>query len=236
MGEAPGAIREARWAMGEAPGAIREARWAMRESNRGGAGTVEVRTVRCVNGWVQGEATMRAICAVLGYGLFLAQVSSNVDAVTFVTAFRAGAADQYKDRQITGSGMNFHGKVEERLADGSTRTSLVITLGSEVVDGKLQLFKTWEEFVEAERTRTTLVVALSGPHLPQQQGGRPTEYTFAGVYDGQMRTVPRAPQAADSDVPNIGPCAGEQGRNGEPAGLFYCVPLLTGATATVKGG
>jgi hypothetical protein len=177
---------------------------------------------------------MRAICAVLGYVLFL-QVSSDVDAVTFATAFRAGAADQYENRQITGTGVNFHGRVIERLADGSTRTSLVITLGSEVVDGKLQLIKTWEAFVEAERTRTTLVVALSGPNLPEQQGAKPTEYTFAGVYDGQMRTVPRAPQAADSDVPNIGPCAGEQGQKGEPAGLFYCAPLLTGATASIKG-
>src|SRR5215203_3104299 len=109
---------------------------------------------------VEESAMTRAICAVLGSLVFLAPVSPDVDAVAFVTAFRAGAADQYKDRQITGTGVNFHGRVEERLADGATRTSLVMTLGSEVVDGKLQLLKTWDEFVAAERARTTLVVAL----------------------------------------------------------------------------
>lgn len=177
---------------------------------------------------------MRAICAVLASFVLLAPASSDVDAVTFVTAFRAGKADQYKETTVTGTGTNFHGTVLERIADGTSRPSLVITLGSELVDGKLQLLKTWNEFVEAERTRTTLVVALSGPDLPQQPSSAPTAYSFSGVYDGQVRTIPRAPQASDSDVPNIGPCAGEAGRNGEPAGIFYCAPLLTGATVTVK--
>lgn len=178
---------------------------------------------------------LRAVCAIFGSLLFLAPAASpDVDAVTFVTAFRSGKADQYKNMQVSGTGMNFHGAVMERLADGTTRTSMVITLGSELVDGKLQLLKTWDEFVAAERTRATLVVALSGEDLPKRSSSTPIAYNFSGVYDGQVRTVPRAPQASDSDVPNIGPCAGEEGRNGEAAGLFYCAPLLTGATATPR--
>ena len=109
---------------------------------------------------------MRLTCAVLGSLTLLAPApqapaSSDVDAVPFAIAFRARNADQYKNTRISGTGMNFHGAIPERIADGRTRTSLVITLGSELEPGKLNLLKTWDEFVEAERMRTTLVVALS---------------------------------------------------------------------------
>ena len=93
---------------------------------------------------------MRAICAVLGSLVFLAPASADVDAVTFVMAFRAGTADQYKNKPIAGTGISFHGAIKERIADGSMRTSLVITLGSGAND-KFTLLKTWDEFVEAER-------------------------------------------------------------------------------------
>jgi hypothetical protein len=36
---------------------------------------------------------------------------------------------RWKGRQIGGVGTSFHGAITERLADGSTRISLVMTLG-----------------------------------------------------------------------------------------------------------
>ena len=178
---------------------------------------------------------MRAICAVLGSLIFLAPAPADVDAVTFVMAFRAGTADQYKNKQVSGTGISFHGAIKERIADGSTRTSLVITIGSDA-NAKLNLLKTWEEFVEAERARSTVVVALSGPGLPEPPASGPATYEFSGVYDGQVRTIMRAPQASDSYVPDPGPCPREEAPNGEKPGRFYCAPLLTGATATLRVG
>lgn len=182
---------------------------------------------------------IRPTCAVLGSILLLtpappAPASSDVDAVAFVLAFRARAADQYKDKRISGTGLNFHGAVPERRADGTTRVSLVLTLGAEPEAGKYTVLKTWEEFVEAERARTTLVVALTGDGLPEPPASGHPSYEFSGVYDGQVRTIMRAPQAASSDVPDPGPCAGEHAVDKEKPGRFYCAPLLTAAVATLK--
>jgi hypothetical protein len=55
--------------------------------------------------------------------------------------------------------------------------------------------------------------------------------TFSGVYDGQVRTIMRAPQAAAGA--DSGPCPGEQPRD-MPAGSFHCSPLLTNATASIR--
>ena len=176
---------------------------------------------------------LRAACAVVGFFALMApSAPPDVDAVAFATAFRTGAADQYKNKQISGTGVSFHGAIQERIADGSTRTSLVMTLGSLPPAGKLTLLKTWDEFVAAERTRTTLVVALSGPELPTPPASGPTTYDFTGVYDGQVRTIMRAPQSGDATAPDAGPCPGEQPRQGEGGAGFYCAPLLTGAKAT----
>lgn len=176
---------------------------------------------------------LRAACAIVGL-LALVTPNLDVDAVPFALAFRAGKADAFKGKQISGLGMSFHGAVSERLADGSTRTSLVITLGAADPSGKVTPLNTWDEFVAAERARTTLVVALSGPDLPPPPSG-PTLYEFSGVYDGQVRTVERAPQAVDAPgTADSGPCPGEQPRRGSPTGSFYCAPLLTGATATIR--
>jgi hypothetical protein len=175
----------------------------------------------------------RAICAFTGV-LLLALPVVDVDAVTFALAFRGGKADQYKNKQISGVGTNFHGAISERIADGSARTSLVITLGAVDPSDKLKLLSTWDDFVAAERTRTTLVVALSGPNLEAPAASHPIVYQFSGVYDGQVRTVMRVPQAADATMADAGPCPGEQPRSAAPGSSFYCAPLLTGATATPK--
>lgn len=177
----------------------------------------------------------RATCTILGALALLAPaVPPDVDAVSFARAFKAGAADRYKNKQIAGSGVSFHGGIQERIADGSTRPSLVITLGAAGPEGKLTVLKTWDDFVAAERERTTLVVALSGPSLPAPRAQGPVTVDFTGVYDGQVRTVMRAPHAADSVVADTGPCPGEQPRlEGDAKGSFHCAPLLTGATATI---
>lgn len=177
---------------------------------------------------------LRAACAVIGTLALMAPAAPpDVDAVALATAFRAGNADQYKNKQVTGTGVSFHGAISERIADGSTRTSLVMTLGSVAADGKIGLLKTWDEFVAAEPARATLVVALSGPDLPKPPATGPTTYDFTGVYDGQVRTILRAPDsgaATSSDRP----CPGEQPAQGDAAAAFHCAPLLTGAKATPR--
>ncbi len=179
----------------------------------------------------------RATCAVLGLFAFLTPPVSrlappDIDAVTFALAFKAGNADQYKNKQISGQGVSFHGVIQERIADGSTRTSLVATLGAAAPDGKVTPIKVWDNFVAAERERTTLVVALSGPSLPSLRTDSPSAIEFSGVYDGQVRTIMRVPQSADSSTPDTGPCPGEQPQQAK--GGFYCAALLTGATAQIR--
>jgi hypothetical protein len=177
---------------------------------------------------------IRFACVVAGLVALIAPGQGTVDAVAFARAFRSGQADQYRNRQVAGTGVNFHGAINERIADGSTRTSLVITLGSARTEGTPALIRTWDEFVAAERARTTLVVALSGANLPAPgAGGGPQTVEFSGIYDGQVRTIMRVPEAADAPTPDSGPCKGEAAR-GTAAGSFYCAPLLVNATATIK--
>ena len=184
----------------------------------------------------------RTVCTLVALTVFVfsaprptLRAARAVDAVSFALAFRAGKADTFKGEQISGVGTSFHGPIAERLADGSTRTSLVITLGAtDPADpaGKIRLIDTWDQFVAAERARATVLVALSGPHLPPPPTSAPVVYEFSGVYDGQMRTVPRAPHA--EQIPGADrPCPGEQPRDGSSDGAFSCAPLLTGATATL---
>jgi hypothetical protein len=179
---------------------------------------------------------IRVSCVVAGLlALAPAMRPPDIDAVKFALAFRDGQADQFKNRAVAGMGMSFHGAIKERIGDGSTRTSLVITLGAADRSGQLTMIKTWDDFVAAERAHTTLAVALSGPDLPAPPASGPAEYSFRGVYDGQVRTIVRAPQAGESNTPDSGPCPGEQPRrDADPKASFYCAPLLTGATATVK--
>jgi hypothetical protein len=175
----------------------------------------------------------RVACVLAGVVALVAVVAGSsrpeVAGVPFALAFRAGAADQYRNQQVRGSGVNFHGTITERIADGTTRTSLVITLGAVRESAPPVLVKTWDEFVAAERARTTLVVALSGANLPVPAAATAQTYEFSGVYDGQVRTIMRVPGAEDSTTPDSGPCKGEQPRGG--GGSFYCAPLLVSATA-----
>jgi hypothetical protein len=178
------------------------------------------------------------VCALAAF-LTFAPPSLDVDATAFALAFRAGKADQFKNTQVSGVGTNFHGAITERLADGSTRTSLVITLGAVDPDGRLAPLNSWDDFLAAERARTTLVVALSGPDLPTPPMNGPTVYEFSGVYDGQVRTIARPPQAAGQGVSpdrraDSGPCPGEKPLDQPQPGGFSCAALLTGATATIR--
>jgi hypothetical protein len=172
---------------------------------------------------------LRSSCVVLGFVALLLPAPADVGAVTLVKAFKAGQADQFKNKQVSGTGISFHGAIKEHIADGSTRTSLVVTLGAVAANGQLTPVTRVDEFVAAEQARTTLVVALSGPDLPNVSP-EPTTMAFSGVYDGQVRTIMRAPQAAEGT--DSGPCPGEQVR--DMPGSFHCAPLLTNATASVR--
>jgi hypothetical protein len=177
---------------------------------------------------------IRTACVFAGVVALLAPAQAAVDAVVFAQAFRAGTADQYRNRQIKGTGMNFHGAITERIGDGTSRPSLVITLGSAGGGATPALITSWDEFVAAERARTTLVVALSGANLAAPAAGSaPQGYEFSGIYDGQVRTIMRVPQASDAATPDSGPCKGES-VPGNSAGSFYCAPLLVNAVATIR--
>jgi|SRR5579872_1441388 len=180
----------------------------------------------------------RVVCVLAGV-LTVAAPSLDVDATAFALAFRAGKADQFKNRQVSGVGTSFHGAITERLADGGVRTSLVMTLGAVDPDGRSVPLNSWDDFVAAERAHTTLVVALSGPNLPVPPTNGPAVYEFSGVYDGQVRTIARPPQAVAQGVSSegrgdSGPCPGEKPLDQPPPGGFYCAALLTGATATIR--
>lgn len=62
---------------------------------------------------------------------------------------------------------------------------------------------------------------------------QPTALRFSGVYDGQVRTIMRVPQAVGAAAPDAGPCPGEQAHPPDERASFYCAALLTGATATI---
>lgn len=176
---------------------------------------------------------IRTACVLAALVALLAPAQLDIDAVTLAQAFRSGNTEQYRHRQVKGTGVNFHGAIRERVADGTTRTSLVITVGAARDGSPPALIKTWDDFVAAERARTTLVVALSGANLPEPKANTPQTYEFSGVYDGQVRTIMRVPQAADVATPETEPCKGEQAQGNAP-GSFYCAPLLVSATATIK--
>jgi hypothetical protein len=177
---------------------------------------------------------IRAACALIGlFAVGSAGPAVDVDAMVFVRAFRAGTADQYRNQLIRGRGVNFHGAIAERIADGTTRTSLVITVGAGGEGATPTVIRTWAEFVAAERARTTLVVALSGESLAVPSGPGPEAYEFSGVFNGQVRTIVRVPDASDSTIPDSGPCKGEQPQGA--AGSFYCAPLLVSAGAARIG-
>ena len=175
----------------------------------------------------------RMTCVLIGaLALASSRPPADVDAAAFVRAFRTGSADQYRNQRVRGTGVNFHGAVTERLADGTTRTSLVITVGAAGEAGTPTLIRTWDAFVAAERARTTQVVALSGADLSAPSGQEPQLYEFSGIFDGQVRTIMRVPQSSDSTIPDSGPCKGEEPRG--TGGSFYCAPLLVNATATIQ--
>ncbi len=174
----------------------------------------------------------RILCAFVALlALASAELLADVDAASFVRAFRTGTADQYRNQRVGGTGVNFHGAITERIADGTTRASLVITVGAAGDDGAPVLIRTWDAFVAAERARSTQVVALSGTDLPVPTGDTPQGYEFSGIFDGQVRTIMRVPQASDSTVKDTGPCKGEQPQGA--GGSFYCAPLLVNATARI---
>src|ERR1051326_9066804 len=97
---------------------------------------------------------LRLTCAVLGLCAVLAP-RVDVDAVTLARAFKAGDVAQFKNAKVTGTGMTFSGAISERIAEGSTRTSLVVILRSSAADGRISPVSSWDAFVDADPTMTT---------------------------------------------------------------------------------
>jgi hypothetical protein len=55
---------------------------------------------------------LRSICAVLGFAAPVTPAPPDVAAVTLAKAFKAGQADQFKNKQISGTGVSFHGAIK----------------------------------------------------------------------------------------------------------------------------
>ena len=130
---------------------------------------------------------------------------------------------------MRGRGVNFHGAITERIADGTTRSSLVITVGADREARCPCSSRPGTNSWLPSGRATTLVVALSGANLPVPSAGTPQTYEFSGVYNGQVRTIMRVPAAEDSRRLTPGRAKGSSlERTG---GSFYCAPLLVSATA-----
>lgn len=108
-----------------------------------------------------------------------------VDAAAFALAVHQGRAQEYKGRIVSGEGLDFHG----------SWPSLDLTVGSAAVDGQPKPLATWEEFLDAQRARTTLIVALNVAGFTRtswpKRGTTPAAYGFSGVFNGTMKTIPR---------------------------------------------
>jgi hypothetical protein len=150
-------------------------------------------------------------------------MSDTVDAATFLLAFRAGQADQYKGKTVTGSGLDFNG--------ASPR--LVLTVGAESADKGAAPVTTWDQFLAAQNARTTLIIALDAPDFKRtswpRRGQKPDEYTFSGVFNGKTMTASRPGSGPDS-----GPCEtppANQIRVSSGPTTYHCVPQLDSATA-----
>jgi hypothetical protein len=147
-----------------------------------------------------------------------------VDAATFLLAFRAGQADQYKGKTVTGSGLDFNGSAPQ----------LALTVGAEGADKGAAPVTTWDQFLAAENARTTLIIALDAADFKRtswpRRGQTPDAYTFSGVFNGKTMTASRPGSGPDS-----GPCETapppNQIRVSSGPRTYHCIPLLDSATA-----
>jgi len=150
-----------------------------------------------------------------------------VDAATFAAAVLQGRGDEYKGRTISGIGADFHG----------SSPSLELTVGS-AADEPPKAISTWDEFIAAQRARTTLVVSLKVAGFQRtswpKRGTPPALYEFTGVFNGTMKTIPR--MGVPSDPHDSGPCPGSQPTAGLSSGPMsrHCVPVLDEAKIQIR--
>jgi len=123
-------------------------------------------------------ASFRAQCSGYGSPFSSARGSASngsttlqsVDAATFALAVQQGRGDEYKGRIIAGTGADFHGSAP----------SLERTVGSAVADRKPKPVTTWDDFVAAQRARSTLVLSLDVAGFQRtswpKRGQPPVEY------------------------------------------------------------
>jgi hypothetical protein len=107
-----------------------------------------------------------------------------VDALTFLTAFHDGKADQYKGYIVKGEGWEFSNYMFGMAPQGP----IDLTIGFIGPDNKVTILKGWKEWSEAESAaQPMLMVELAGNGFMRKEftpDDMPV-YTFTGRYTGE---------------------------------------------------
>jgi hypothetical protein len=113
-----------------------------------------------------------------------------VDAVTFLMAFKDGKGDQYKGFTVKGEGHGFGPSLQVIPPGGTPEVALELTVGM-LVDNKPVPVRTMEEWVQTEMRRTPrLDLRLTGPKLEEKKSAGP-EYSFSGKFTGETASMGR---------------------------------------------
>jgi hypothetical protein len=165
----------------------------------------------------------------------------DVDATTFLLAFRAGTASGYSGFRVTGVAVDFHGV---RTSGGganvhqppsllqTAQAMVILTVGAVRPADAPALLRTWDEWRTADRDATTLDVLVRLPNPPSATGRKypPSTYEFSGIYSGEYATVERLTPGAKA-IP--GGCGAHSRTHTDGHGLIpeykeqsYCVPVL----------
>jgi hypothetical protein len=107
-----------------------------------------------------------------------------VDALTFLTAFHDGKADQYKDYIVKGEGREFSNYMFGMAPQGP----IDLTIGYIGPDNTVTILKGWKEWSDAESAaQPMLMVELAGSGFERKEF-TPEDmpvYTFTGRYTGE---------------------------------------------------
>ena len=175
-----------------------------------------------------------------------AQTAREVDATTFLLAFRAGTASTYNGYRVGGIAVDFHG-VRTPGSGANTQhqpssllqtpqSSVILTVGAVRPNAAPVLLKNWDEWRVADRDATTLDVLVRLPNPPSATDRKypPSTYEFSGVYGGEHITVDRLTLGAKAAP---GGCGAHSRTHTDGHGLIpeykeqsYCVPILLDAT------
>jgi len=171
-----------------------------------------------------------------------------VDARTFLVAFRHGDAGQYDGFRVNGSGADFQGtegvKIESNGAYAMTR--VLLTVGRLEDDDSITPMTSRDAHATAERSSRAMDIVLQVPPvLPPGPARRypPSLYRFSGIYLSQFETLTRL---TVGPTPKLAPCRPladhttllrvapstqpEPTAPEKPVTTPYCVPVLVNAS------